>query len=209
MLTFETLFELLRKEKINPELQKLEEDFYQQTIEYLKDKSGIIENEQKTKSIFSANTKKTQLQLENARKIIKEFYEKRESKVVNLAILSSRAEIRETGVNMLKEEKNLYKETLETLNRYREGILQNTFSGNKISVKQLKTSPKDIKTEQRQSTGNRMVRFLHSVPKFVADDLNIYGPFEQEDMSCLPRKTANLLIKRNRAEEIKIENSKD
>ena len=209
MLTFETLFELLRKEKINPELQKLEDDFYQQTVNYLKDKSTIVETEQKTESIFSADAKKTQLQLENAKKIIKEFYEKRESKIINLAMLSSRAEIKETGINMLKEEKKLYKEALETLNRYRTGILQNTLTGNKISVKSLKAPPKDIKTVQEQSTGNRMVRFLHSVPKFVADDLNIYGPFEQEDMSSLPRKTANLLIKRKRAEEIKIENSKE
>jgi hypothetical protein len=41
----------------------------------------------------------------------------------------------------------------------------------------------------------------------VADDLNTYGPFEKEEMSFLPQKTARLLVKRKRAEEIKIENT--
>jgi DNA replication initiation complex subunit (GINS family) len=79
----------------------------------------------------------------------------------------------------------------------------------KILIKRKELLPKDIKTQQNESQNGKMIRFLHSVPKFVADDLNIYGPFEQEDMSFLPKKTANLLINRKRAEEIKIESSKE
>lgn len=206
MLTFEALFELLRKEKINPELQKLEEEFYNQTVEYFEEKGAIVQTEKSTDSIFSPDAKRTQLQLDNARKILKEFYEKRENKIINLAMLSSRANIKESGANMLKEEKSLYKETLELLNAYREGILHNTLTGKKISIKS-NSAPKDIKTEQSQSTQGKMVRFLYSVPKFVGDDLKVYGPFEQEDMSYLPKKTANLLITRKRVEEIKIENT--
>ena len=208
MLTFETLFELLRKEKINPELQKLEEEFFDQTTQYLEEKKAVLKTEQSSDSIFSSDSKKTQLQLENARKIIKEFYEKRENKIVNLAMLSSRANIKESGTNMLPEEKRLYTEILELLDNYREGILHNILKSKKVVIKEKEATPKDIKTEQIESKNGRMVRFLHSVPKFVADDLNIYGPFEQEDMSFLPIKTANLLITRKRAEEIQIENPK-
>lgn len=208
MLTFETLFELLRKEKINPELQKLDEDFFNQTTQYLEEKKAVLKTEQSSDSIFSSDSKKTQLQLENAKKIIKEFYEKRENKIVNLAMLSSRANIKESGTNMLPEEKKLYGEILELLDNYREGILHNILKNKKVEIKERVGTPKDIKTEQNQSENGRMVRFLHAVPKFVADDLNIYGPFEQEDMSFLPKKTAKLLITRKRAEEIQIENSK-
>ncbi len=208
MLTFEALFELLRKEKINPELQKLEEDFFNQTVQYLQEKTAILETEQKADSIFSSDAKKTALQLENAKKIIKEFYEKRENKIINLAMLSSRAQIKDTVTNLLPEEKKIYKETLDLLTRYREGILYNILSTQKVQLTKI-VLPKDIKTDQNQSSDSKMVRFLHPVPKFVADDLNIYGPFEQEDMSFLPNRTASLLIKRKRAEEIKIENSKD
>lgn len=208
MLTFETLFELLRKEKINPELQKLDEDFFTQTTQYLEEKQAVLKTEQSSDSIFSSDSKKTQLQLENAKKIIKEFYEKRENKITNLAMLSSRANIKESGTNMLSEEKRLYNELLELLDNYREGILHNILKSKKVSIKKKINPPKDIKTQQNQSENGRMIRFLHSVPKFVADDLNIYGPFEQEDMSFLPKKTADLLITRKRAEEIQIENSK-
>ncbi len=209
MLTFETLFELLRKEKINQELQKLDEEFFNQTIQYLQEKAAILKTEQDSDSIFSSDSKKTQLQLDNAKKIIKEFYEKRENKIVNLAMLSSRAGIKESGTNMLKEEKKLYNELLETFGDYRNGILYNVLKGKKVEVSRKIETPKDIKSQHGQSEKNKMVRFLHSVPKFVANDLNTYGPFEQEDVSYLPRKTAELLIKRKRAEEIKVESTKD
>ena len=209
MLTFETLFELLRKEKINPELQKVEDEFYNLTSQYLEEKHAVLKTEQSSDSIFSSDSKRTMLQLENAKKIIKELYEKRENKIVNLAMLSSRANIKETGTNMLKEEKRLYRELLELLDVYRDGILHNMLKSKKILIKRKELLPKDIKTQQNESQNGKMIRFLHSVPKFVADDLNIYGPFEQEDMSFLPKKTANLLITRKRAEEIKIESSKE
>ena len=209
MLTFETPFELLRKEKINPELQKVEDEFYNLTSQYLEEKHAVLKTEQSSDSIFSSDSKRTMLQLENAKKIIKELYEKRENKIVNLAMLSSRANIKETGTNMLKEEKRLYRELLELLDVYRDGILHNMLKSKKILIKRKELLPKDIKTQQNESQNGKMIRFLHSVPKFVADDLNIYGPFEQEDMSFLPKKTANLLINRKRAEEIKIESSKE
>ncbi len=208
MLTFETLFELLRKEKMNPELQSLEETFFQQTVEYLKEKGAILKTEQQGDSIFAADTKKTQLQLESARKIIRELYEKRENKMMNLALLSSRAGVKEAGANMLPEEKRLYEETLDMLNTYRGGVVENILQEKTVSI-QRNTVPKDIKTAQKEPTHGKMVRFVHAVPKFVADDLNVYGPFEQEDMSFLPTKTANLLVQRKRVEEVQVENTQN
>jgi DNA replication initiation complex subunit (GINS family) len=209
MLTFETLFEILRKEKFNQELQKLDEDFFEDIIQYIEEKTAVLNTEQKSDSIFSTDARKTQLQLENAKRIIKELYEKRESKIINLAIMSSRAEIKESGANMLREERKIFRESTELLNNYRADILYNLLKGEKVSLKKKKITPKDIKTKLNQKSEGKLIRFLHSVPKFVADDLNIYGPFENEDMGNIPKKTADLLIKRNRAEEIKIENSKE
>jgi len=209
MLTFETLFELLRKEKFNQELQKLDEDFFIDITQYIEEKTAILNTEQKSDSIFSTDARKTQLQLENAKRIIKELYEKRENKIINLAIMSSRAEIKESGTNMLPQEKKIFKEAIDLLNNYRTDILHNLLKGEKVNIKKKTITPKDIKTKFSQKSEGKLIRFLHSVPKFVADDLNIYGPFENEDMGNIPQKTADLLIKRKRAEEIKIENSKE
>ena len=61
--------------------------------------------------------------------------------------------------------------------------------------------PKDIKVEKPNST--KLVRFIYTVPKFVGNDLNTYGPFESENLASLPLKVADVLIKRKRAQEIK------
>ncbi len=45
-----------------------------------------------------------------------------------------------------------------------------------------------------------MVRFISAVPKFVGPELEVYGPFEPEDMASLPKKMANILVKKGRAE---------
>jgi len=207
MITFETLFESLRKEKFNQEIQKIDPDFYNQIIKYLEEKSAILDTQKKSDSMFSSEVKKNQLQIENIKKIIKEIYEKRENKILNLALMSSRTNVKDTPKELIPEEKKIYKDFLETLNNYRSGILQNILNKSKPIIKSKKEEPKEIKSEQNKSTGNKLIRFIQPVPKFVADDLNIYGPFDQEDMSNLPKKTADLLIKRKRAEEIKIENT--
>jgi DNA replication initiation complex subunit (GINS family) len=207
MITFETLFEMLRKEKFNQEIQKIEKDFYEQAVKYLEEKSAIVASQKKADSIFSTETMKTKLQLENAKKIIKEIYEKRENKITNLAVVSSRVNIKDIPRELLPLEKKLYQEILEILNEYRAGVLSNTLAKIKPSIKKKEQEPKEIKSQREEITKNKLVRFVKAVPQFVADDLHVYGPFEQEELSMLPEKTARLLVKRNRAEEIKIENS--
>ena len=43
---------------------------------------------------------------------------------------------------------------------------------------------------------------MQAIPQFVGDDLEVYGPFESEDISNLPTRVAEVLIKNNRAEEL-------
>jgi hypothetical protein len=50
------------------------------------------------------------------------------------------------------------------------------------------------------------VRFIHAVPQFYGEDAELYGPFDEEDIACLPREIAELLISKERADEIKEEN---
>jgi DNA replication initiation complex subunit (GINS family) len=62
--------------------------------------------------------------------------------------------------------------------------------------------PKAIKTQEEQND-TKLVRFINAVPRFVGDDLNIYGPYEEQDVANLPQKVVKVLIDKNRAEEIK------
>ena len=101
--------------------------------------------------------------------------------------------------NMLPEEKILYALLIENLDKYRKGILLRIIEGSLPLIEEEK--PKTIKMDKKEET--KLVRFLHSIPKFIGDDLNIYGPFEAEDISNLPEKVADVLVDKKRAEEFK------
>ena len=68
-VTYEARFEMLRKERNSDTLQKLDEKYYQKVSEYLKNKTSD------DKDI-----------LINAKKLLKETYERREKKIMTLAI---------------------------------------------------------------------------------------------------------------------------
>jgi len=107
-ITYETLFELLRREKERSELQKLDSSFFANVLRYLKDKQTIITKQQT--DLFSAEEKKkTEEQLSNVKKILKEFYDKREKKIMSMAIDKSKnkSSIIDNSV-FLKEERELF-----------------------------------------------------------------------------------------------------
>ncbi|MDD5178365.1 MAG: hypothetical protein PHT54_03755 [Candidatus Nanoarchaeia archaeon] len=201
VITYETLYEILRREKFREELQKLNETFFQDIVNYLKDKKSILESQQNKVSIFtSVETSKTKRQIENTVKILNELYERRESKIVRMAMFSSRSEDNVEVSALLPEEKELYEQLKTTLDGFRKGILFNLLSEKMPEI--LKNNhAKDLKTPE-EAKDNILIKFKEAVPKFIGDDTNIYGPFEPEDLANLPKKTAALLIEKNRAERI-------
>lgn len=196
IITYETLYEILRREKYRAELQYLENDFFQKVTRYLGEKESILESQQKKTSIFaSVEIQKTQKQIENIKRILKELYERRENKIIQMAVFASRTGEKRTG-NMLKEEEKIYGELINVFSTYREGILHNLLTAKMPKIKET------IKEEAKKD--KKLLRFLKAIPKFVAEDLNVYGPFEEEDMASLPEKTAMLLVEKKKAEEVKI-----
>jgi len=200
-ITYETLFELLRREKDRSELQKLDEFFFENVLRYLKDKQTIVTKEQT--DLFSAEEKqKTVGQLENVKKIIKELYGKREKKIISLAIDKSKnkATIIDNSV-FLKEEKELFNNALKVLDMNRENVLYNLINFKEPTIKNIEIAQKE-EEKQEIKKDTKLVRFLHAVPKFVGKELEEYGPFEEEDIASLPIEISNVLINKKRVEEI-------
>ena len=194
IITYETLYEILRRERTRHELQEIEPDFFKNTIKYLKEKTAILESQKQKSSLFQEEVKKTKIQIENIKKILKEIYERREIKIVNLALSSSRTNTNNPS-NLLPEELIVYNNIKTCLNQSRESILDKLIKG---ELPQLQ-EPKPIKTPENEL---KLIRFISYVPKFVGTDNCIYGPFEPEMIANLPSKIAELLIKKERAEPI-------
>ena len=200
-MTFEALYEILRKEKYSTELQALDPNFYKTVINYIKEKNKILKSQLKKDSIFAqTETAKTKKQIENTLKLLKEIYEKRESKIIQLALMSSRANAGKEVPTLLPEEKDLYNFILNNLNLFRNNVLNNVLASKPIEQAK-KEKPKELKNDTNKEN-TKLIRFLQPVPKFVGEDLEIYGPFDKEDVGNLPIKVASLLIKKQRAEEV-------
>ena len=200
IITYDTLYDLLRKEKFSIDLQTIPQSFFKETISYLKEKELILKNQEKD-TVFTLEIEKTRKQIENIKKLLKELYEKRERKIIDQALSASRTEIKNKEISLLPEEEQFYKELITLLTEYRENILLRVLS--KKQPKPKEEEPKEIKTEDNNNL--KLIRFLTEIPKFIGTDLNVYGPFEREDLANLPKDIAKTLIEKKRAEEIRSE----
>jgi DNA replication initiation complex subunit (GINS family) len=201
IITYDKLYEILRLEKYKKELQKIEGDFFTKVVRYLEEKKAILQSQENKTSVFAsqsiANTKR---QLENTNMILKEIYERREAKIIQLALFNSRTGERMQDVDaLLDDEVKLYNSLVVSFNLYRNGILGNILNGEMPKVIEVKGN---IVSDEKKEKLNKLVRFLQAVPRFVGDDLIEYGPFEAEDMANLPVKVSEVLIKNQRAEEV-------
>lgn len=198
IITYETLYEILRKEKYRQELQKLPDSFLHDVVKYVTEKAAILESQKSKESIFARKEiEATQKQLQNLKRIIKEIYERRETKIIQLAVYASRSDLKAKELaNMLPEELNFYTALKEYLDHYRTSILSSILEGKIPEIDE----PKELKTQKKQENLLKRIRFIHPVPSFIGTDLQTYGSFEKEDISNMPLKIANLLIKKQRAE---------
>ena len=110
IITYEKLYEVLRLEKYKKELQKIDSDFFPKVIKYLEEKKAILQAQESKDSVFaSQSVAKTKRQLENTKMILKELYERREGKIIQMALFNSRTnvDLQETD-SLLGEEVNFY-----------------------------------------------------------------------------------------------------
>jgi DNA replication initiation complex subunit (GINS family) len=196
IITYETLYELLRREKYRTELQQVDPAFFENVVKYLTEKRAILESQTKKNSIFaSKEVEKTQTQLRNIQKILKDLYEKRENKIIQAALFMSRSQNPSDTSAMLREEKALFNQIRGTLDMYREGVLLNLLQNKAPEVGLIEQ--KALKTEEKTDT--LLVRVIENIPEFVGPDLKTYGPYQKDVNQELPNTIAQLLIQTNQA----------
>lgn len=219
-ITYETIFELLRREKNRDELQKLSETFYADVVSYLSEKSRVF-SPQAGDMFSDGEREKTVKQVLNVKRMITELFERREKKIIILALNKVRTASSITdSASMLGEEKMFFNRMVAQFSEYRNEVLQRVlgekqithihtamqFERPRVEEERRDESPRqEDKEAPKQARKTKMIRILAQVPKFMGKELEVYGPFNTDDMANLPAEIAEVLIRKGRAEEIHVE----
>ena len=175
MITYSELYELLRKEKYNEQLQQLPKNFFKEVAEYFQDKKKISEKEDATFSDAIAKTKK---QFEQAIAVLREIMTRRQKKVINLAMIAAKSGIsKRDAENMAENEQKLFEMVIKELEQ-QEKKIDDMISGN--------YGEKDLK--------NQLVRFKQDTAEFLDMDENKLGPFKQGDIANIPKEIVKILL---------------
>ena len=217
VITYETLFEILRREKAREELQKLPENFSSEVKKYLHEKKQTMLTP--SDDPFSEiEQEKTQRQISNIKKILNDLYERREKKIISMALNKSRMpkSVIETAT-FAPSEKQLYEKLFSVLNDSRYDTLRNMMvenavfsaepnaqkTGESLAGKSMETAekPEEPKTaiKPEASPDTQKVKFMCDVSQFVGPNLEIYGPFRSDEMAVLPSSVCTVLISKNKA----------
>ena len=171
-ITYETLFELLRREKNREELQDLSETFFADVADYLNGKNNLLKKPDD--DIFSSTERsKTSKQLENAKRIFIEIYGWREKKIMNMAVEKSITSSRLIDTSpLLDEEQRLFDDLAEIIGKYRKGLLYNVLES---KIPETNKQDQEIKEQEKPEIvpepGNMKVKFLDQVQKFLGKEL--------------------------------------
>ncbi len=154
-ISYETLFELLRREKTRDELQKLEDSFFDDLLEYLKEKEEKLEVQRKKTDLFSIGEKeKAEKQISNIRKILNDLYERRERKIVNMAMDCSRTNggIVDTSA-MIAIEKKFFQKNVNLFDSFRKGVLLNILELKEPDISGITNTENDTEdSSEREET---------------------------------------------------------
>jgi DNA replication factor GINS len=164
-ITFEFIRKIQREEQRESKLTKIPEDFYQKAKTYLEEKRKLSEKKK---------DKLTSVEVRNVERLLEDIYNRRETKLVNHAIITARTDI--PPQNLIEEEKEFFEAIVNILKSQRERVL------NKLLKK---TKEEDLET----------VEFTDDVEEFVGVDLKSYGPFKKGEKARIPKENAQLLRK--------------
>ncbi|MEM4153108.1 MAG: hypothetical protein QXK80_03270 [Candidatus Pacearchaeota archaeon] len=187
MITYQEIYEALRKEKYNEALQQLPSNFLQEVSEYINDKKNILSRES---DFFSDTLRMTRKQLDNALSIVKELLIIRQRKVLNLAFVAAVTGISKRDTeSLLEHEKELFDISVRQLEQNQK-LISEILNG-KIEKKDLK---------------NLFVRFKEDVPAFLDGSGVELGPFKKGDVANLPKEIAEILLADDKVAQIEEEN---
>lgn len=208
VLTYETLYEFLRKEKSREELQKLDSGFIKDTLGYTREKQQSYDDNLTKNDIFSQSERdKLHIQLANIRKILRDLYDIRERKIINMAINRSRTNTQLVDTaNLLQQEKAMFESLHSVLLQFRTGILHRMLEMREPDVLPIVLPlPNEAPQEEIPAPlphGIKKIKCLDMIEQIFGEELEPYGPFQAEEEVSLPGIVADVLINQGKAIEL-------
>lgn len=184
MITYNDIYEVLRRERYSEQLQQIGKNFVQEVAAYLKEKKAITE---KSGDIFSDAISKTKKQFENAIAMFKELMLRRKKKLLDLAFVAA-----ETGISK-RDYENMLPFEKETFDK----IMKSLEEGDKTMAGLLNGQEQEEKKKK-----NKLVSFLQDTDEFLGLDGEKLGPFKKGDIVNLPIEIADILTIDNKVEDV-------
>lgn len=179
MISYNDLYEILRKEKFSEGLQMLPKEFLNEFSEYLNERKGQALKEG---DLFADSMAKTKKQLENSIALFKELILRRKKKLLNLVFVAA-----ETGImkrdyeNMLPFERDLFEKLVKAFED-EDKELGKVFNGKKSETLKFK-----------------MVILNQNVEQFVDMMGNVVGPFAAGELANLDAEICEILVASGKA----------
>jgi len=172
VITYDALFDILRNEKTRDDLQKLHNTFFQDVVTYLNEKESGLSKIQDQKSLFESDEREKKLhQIGNIKKILRDIYERREKKIINMALNKSRfaSNIINTS-SLLEEEKLFYSLLISLLDSQRDKILAKLISGEIPAVSKIEVTQTDENKEEQPKTEEKQQASFESADEIKKQD---------------------------------------
>lgn len=182
MISYDDLYEALRKEKYSDNLQSLQKRFLQDAAKYFEEKKEFLNREE---DMFSDVAIKNKKKLDNAMSSFKTLLRLRKKKILNLAFVASEVGIgKKDFENLLGFEKELFEELVKSLERAEKDLQEEMSGGEEIEGSHV------------------LVRFLVEVPEFLDFGGNEIGPFDKGEVANLEKEVIDILKKDGKVEVI-------
>lgn len=183
MITYQEIYDILRKEKYSEVLQPLPKNFLKEVGEYIEEKKKMLGREDSSKGLFSETLRMNRKQLDNVVAIIKELVTIRQRKVLNLSLTAAMTGVSKRDTeNLLNHEIELFKTTVQQLEQCQKEI-----------TKKLE------RLEEEKEPKNILIRFKEDVPAFLDIDGRELGPFKQDEIANLTKQIASVLLSEGKA----------
>lgn len=179
MISYNDLYEILRKEKYSEILQALPKNFVEEFSEYLNDMKETSKGDQE---LFADSVVKSRKQRENAIVIFKELMLRRKKKLLNLVFVAA-----ETGI---------MKRDYESMLEYEKKAFDKL-------VKAFEEGDKDLSSILNGQKGEeikmKMVIFSQNVQQFVDHSGEVIGPYAKGEMANLDSEVSKILVSSGKA----------